>query len=258
MEQKNTKQIITLPIAIIIAGALIAGAVIFTKKSPATPAKTDGSPMSEALAVASSIGVKERDIKSCIENRDMQARVARDVDGAAPLAFGGTPYNIVIGPNDNRFAIPGAFPIEYFEKVIAIMEAETPRASKSFKMDDLEGIYNFVMENNALPTIIGDVTSKMMPIDEADHVRGSRDAKIMIVEYSDFECPYCQMHHETMKSLVEKSGDKLAWTYRHFPLTTIHDGAQLKAEASECIAQAKGPDAFWKYADADFVAVAAK
>lgn len=257
MEQKNTKQIITLPIAIIIAGALIAGAVIFTKKTGTAPAATNGTPLSEALAVASSVGVKERDIKSCIENRDMQARVTRDIDNGTALGFGGTPYNIVIGPNDNRFVVPGAFPIEFFEKVIAIMDAGTARGSQTFASDDIEGIYNYVMERNALPTITGDTTGKMLAVDATDHVRGNRDAKFMIVEYSDFECPYCQMHHDTMKALIEKH-DNVAWTYRHFPLVSIHDGAQLKAEAAECIAQEKGEDAFWKYADASFAAIAKK
>ncbi|MDA0208503.1 MAG: thioredoxin domain-containing protein [bacterium] len=80
-----------------------------------------------------------------------------------------------------------------------------------------------------------------------DHVRGNLNkAKVVLVEYSDFECPFCNRHHPTMQQIMEDYGDDVAWVWRHFPLS-FHPNAQKAAEASECAAdQGK----FWEMADA--------
>lgn len=85
-----------------------------------------------------------------------------------------------------------------------------------------------------------------------DHRLGSPDAPIVLVEYSDFQCPYCQMVHSTLKRLVEESNGTVAWVYRHLPLTSIHPQAMPAALASECVAEQLGEDGFWKFADAIF------
>lgn len=81
-----------------------------------------------------------------------------------------------------------------------------------------------------------------------DHIRGSKDAPVLLVEYSDFECPFCQRHHPTMKNILQKYGDKVAWVYKHFPLS-FHPQAMPAALASEC---ASDQGKFWEYADAIF------
>ncbi|MBT6253645.1 thioredoxin domain-containing protein [Candidatus Uhrbacteria bacterium] len=87
----------------------------------------------------------------------------------------------------------------------------------------------------------------MPEVTEDDHVRGDLDkAKVVLVEYSDFECPFCGRHHPTMEALAEKYGDDVAWVYRHFPLTNIHPNAIPAAEASEC---AGDQGKFWEMAD---------
>jgi protein-disulfide isomerase len=90
------------------------------------------------------------------------------------------------------------------------------------------------------------------PIDSTDHILGNPDAEIVIVEYSDLECPYCKGFHETMKKIMDEYGPtgKVAWVYRHFPLTQIHDQAQGAAEATECVAKLGGNDKFWQYTNA--------
>lgn len=89
----------------------------------------------------------------------------------------------------------------------------------------------------------------MPEVTDEDHVLGDlKKAKVVLVEYADFECPYCNRHHVTMKQLKEEYGDDIAWIYRHFPLTSIHPNATPAAIASECAAE-QGEDKFWEYAD---------
>lgn len=92
-----------------------------------------------------------------------------------------------------------------------------------------------------------DKTNLVEPVTEADHIRGSVSAPIKIVEYSDFDCPYCARFHETMKLIIGKySSDEVAWVYRHFPL---NEQSESVSQASECVAELAGNDAFWKFAD---------
>lgn len=87
--------------------------------------------------------------------------------------------------------------------------------------------------------------------DESDHVRGNPDAKVTIIEFSDFECPFCARLHPSLKRLTEENDD-VRWVYRHFPLSQIHSRALGAAVASECIAKLGGNDAFWEFADTAF------
>ncbi len=79
---------------------------------------------------------------------------------------------------------------------------------------------------------------------------GPADAPITIVEFSDFQCPYCTTAAATVKQVREKYGDKVSVVYRHFPLP-MHRQAGKAAEAAECAREQK-PDAFWGYHDALF------
>ncbi len=85
-----------------------------------------------------------------------------------------------------------------------------------------------------------------------DHIDGSLDADVILIEYSDFECPFCASFHPTAKQAVADYGGKLAVVYRHFPLDSIHPKARPAAVASECIFELSGKDAFWKFADTVF------
>ncbi len=85
-------------------------------------------------------------------------------------------------------------------------------------------------------------------IREDDHVRGNRDAGVVIVEYGDFQCPYCARARSTLAELQQRHGDRIALVYRHLPLP-MHPNAGPAAEAAEA-AGAQGK--FWEMHDALF------
>ena len=95
-------------------------------------------------------------------------------------------------------------------------------------------------------------TSQVRPITSADHITGNINAKIVIVEYSDIECPFCKVFHATMHKVVENSDGKVAWVFRHYPIPQLHPKAFHEAEATECAWEQGGNDAFWKYVDRIF------
>ncbi len=83
-----------------------------------------------------------------------------------------------------------------------------------------------------------------------DHVFGAPRADVTIIEYSDYECPYCKSFHGTPQEVVKRLGGKVNMVWRHFPLDFHNPAAQKEAEASVCAAKVGGNDAFWKYTDA--------
>jgi len=90
------------------------------------------------------------------------------------------------------------------------------------------------------------------PVSDDDHIRGNKDAKVTIIEYSDLECPFCKSFHPTVNDILQTYGNDVRLVYRHFPLGNIHPSAQKAAEASECVAELGGNDKFWEYVDKIF------
>lgn len=85
------------------------------------------------------------------------------------------------------------------------------------------------------------------PVDEDnDHIRGNVDASITLVEYSDFECPFCGRFTPTIEQILATYPDDVRIVYRHFPLRSIHPNAAKAAEASECAGE---QGKFWEYHD---------
>ena len=81
---------------------------------------------------------------------------------------------------------------------------------------------------------------------ERDHIRGPDDAPVTLVEYGDFECPYCGQAEGVIRELLSSFGGDLRYVWRHLPLNDVHPNAQLAAEASEA-ASAQGK--FWEIYD---------
>jgi protein-disulfide isomerase len=82
-----------------------------------------------------------------------------------------------------------------------------------------------------------------------DHIRGPVDAPVTLLEYGDYECPYCGAAYPIVNAILAQAGDGLRFVFRHFPLTTMHPHAELAAEAAEA-AGAQGR--FWEMHDTLF------
>lgn len=92
-------------------------------------------------------------------------------------------------------------------------------------------------------------TKVSLEVTKDDHVRGESNAIVTLVEFSDFQCPFCQRFHPTVIQALSEYSDSLRWVYKHFPLDAIHLQARPAAEASECAAE---QGKFWEFADALF------
>ena len=225
-----------IPISIVIAGLFIGGGLFFSNSAPATNEVT-GQPNQPAQPaakltvpqLAEKAGVDADAFNECVQDARFRADVESDMANAIATGGQGTPWSILVGPGGKTYPINGALPLQAIEQVIALAKSEAsqgPAASENPKTNDYA------------------------PVTDTDHVRGNIDAEIMIIEYSDFDCPFCGRFHESMQSVVDKyPGNEVAWVYRHFPLEQIHPNAPGVALASECVAELGGNDAFWTFAD---------
>jgi protein-disulfide isomerase len=92
--------------------------------------------------------------------------------------------------------------------------------------------------------------SQLLAIDPLrDHIRGNIDAELSLIEYADFNCPYCRRFHPAAKQLIKTSGGNVNWVYRHFPLGARQANTRKLAEAAECVAEIGGKNAFWYFTD---------
>jgi len=88
-----------------------------------------------------------------------------------------------------------------------------------------------------------------LPVSERDHIQGSANAVVTVIEYGDYECPFCGEAHTIVKEVQNRLGDKLRFVFRNFPLSKIHPHSRRAAEVAEAAA-AQG--LFWEMHDCLF------
>ena len=86
------------------------------------------------------------------------------------------------------------------------------------------------------------------PVSSSDYMRGDKNAKLTLIEYSDLECPYCKSFHPTMQQILADYKGQVNWVFRDFPLS-FHANAEKEAEASLCIGKLGGNDKYWSFID---------
>jgi protein-disulfide isomerase len=93
------------------------------------------------------------------------------------------------------------------------------------------------------------ISTKLLGTSNTEHVLGNNRAPVTLVEYSDFQCPFCKRHYPVLKQVLANYKNKVRIIYKHFPLSNIHPLAQKAAEASECASE---QGKFWEMHDKIF------
>ncbi|MFA5070470.1 MAG: thioredoxin domain-containing protein [Patescibacteria group bacterium] len=166
---------------------------------------------------ASDLGLDITKFNSCINDGEKTKTVTDMATAGQALGVQGTPATFV-----NGYLVSGAIPYA-----------------------DFKAIVDEVLAGNAPTSQYAEKTAVDVKVTEADHVEGDAGVKVTLVEYSDFQCPYCLNHASTLKQILEEYSGKVKIIFRHFPLS-FHANAQLAAEASEC-ASVQGK--FWEMHD---------
>ncbi len=96
---------------------------------------------------------------------------------------------------------------------------------------------------------------QMPAVNENDHKQGAQNPVVTLVEYSDYDCPFCNRVHPTLERIVEEYPNQVAWVYRHYPLDALHPTARTAAEVSECVAKYGSNDKFWELTDEIFTRI---
>lgn len=191
-----------------------------TNNNPSAPAY-------DFVALAKAAGADEDDFNKCLSDKKYASKISTQSTEAQTAGGKGTPYSIIMS-GDIRVPINGAQPLTVIKEALdAIINNDSAKLAALNQ-----------------PTLNLPAVNK-----DSDHIKGNKDAKITIVEYSDMECPYCQRFHPTMQQVIADYGDKVNWVYRHFPLTSIHPNAMNLALSSECVAELEGNDKFWEFVD---------
>lgn len=128
---------------------------------------------------------------------------------------------------------------------LAILIAGAIIAGAVFLRDNKENSVNTSRQENQ------QVSINLDPVTEDDRILGSPEAPIILVEYSDTECPFCKRFHETMHTIIDNYGasGEVAWVYRHFPITQLHSKAVTESRAIECASEQGGNQVFWSFTD---------
>ncbi len=219
--------------AIIIGAVIIAGAVFLSKGMPTNTT------LSDKGGILSTLDINEKKFKACYDAKTPEVKIRANMASAEkatkhiPEEQGrGTPYSVAYSKKTGtKVEIAGAYPIE---AVKGMIDGLLDGKSKGQPEIDLD------------------------PVTEDDHYFGSKDAEIVIVEYSDLECPFCARFHGTMHQVVKDYNGKVAWVYRHLPLEGLHPNAFNKALSSECVYDLGGDTKFWMYIDSLFKAAEPK
>lgn len=223
--------LLTLPLAIVIAGVLIAGSVMYSnvwaKNNLANTGQATG-PKTGTIQYtlidikkwAKKVVPDAKAFNACLDSGKYAEAVKASGDQGATLGVQGTPSFFI-----NGIFVEGAVPFANLQSIVDNeLAKKTPKTTKR-------------------------TTITVAP---NEHIRGDINAPVIIVEYSDFQCPFCRMFFsQTLPDLLKTYVDtgKARLVYRQFPLFSIHPMAEKSAEATEC---ASDQGKFWEMHDAIF------
>ncbi|MCX6745824.1 MAG: thioredoxin domain-containing protein [Candidatus Parcubacteria bacterium] len=190
---------------------------IFTGGRSACLAQTNGGSASSTAKVA-------KNFETCLASTKYDSLIQANQSEGSQLGVQGTPATFV-----NGYLVSGALPYEAFKQLIdELLAGKTP--NDTFLQDQ--------------------TTKKIVKVDmpqiiESDHVTGAKNGKITLVEFSDFQCPYCGKNKTTMDQILKAYPNDVTLVFKHFPLS-FHPFAKPAVVASEC---ANEQGKFWEMYD---------
>lgn len=206
------------------------GATGTTQGQQASPLSVDN-----LKKYAKDLGLNTGKFNQCLDSGEKKKLVDADESYGASLGVQGTPGFFVNG----RF-FAGAFPFEFFKEVI---DKEIAGTATDNCKDYSETLQKYCQDAQQKAF---DPVPKKIDLGNAPS-EGASNPKVTLVEFSDFQCPFCIRAYPTVKKILETYKNEVRLYYRQFPLTNIHPFAEKAAEASVCVLDQGGQDKFWKF-----------
>lgn len=194
--------------------------------------------------LAEELGLDLDAYQACIESGEKEALVAQGVMEAQALGFSGTPsFHIVRDATNDAYPLVGAQPYDQFAAIMdALIAGETPQVAQPDEGNNGgDGEIPFWATAEGLQPDPDNPGYTLA----GDQYRGSPEAQVVVIEFSDFQCPFCRRHVlETQPTLDEQfvDTDQIFWVFKHFPLS-IHPQAPAAGVAAECAAN---QNSFWE------------
>jgi len=231
------------PMAVLIGSAMIAGAILYinrddvTQQPSAAVAAANPAPVSSAssqessapptdllaafLSYAKQVGIDPAKFQTCLADPNRGSTINKHLQRGTALNVDGTPTFVI-----NNKKVIGAQPTAIFQEVIAAELAGSPTT--------LDGYSASVKALAATVPPRFEILPARVDISEA-FIEGNAKAKVMIAEFSDFQCPFCKRWTEdTLKTLRPQLGADVAIAFLHFPIVQIHPNAGNASLASLC------------------------
>ena len=193
-----------------------------------------GATLRDALdGYAESLGLDLASFGQCVQSAEAEEAVVEQLQQGVALGVNGTPTFFI----NDKF-ISGAQPAWVFAEVIAAELSGSPSSIDEYS-DDLQVLARRDPPGLAIVPQRPDVAGAA--------IEGSPDARVMIVEFSDFQCPFCRRwYDDTLPQLRDLIGDDVALAFVHFPLTQIHPNAPAAHVAAHCAGE---QGKFWEMHD---------
>ena|SRR3989338_8091126 len=190
---------------------------------------------------AKELGLNTGKFNKCLDSGEKKTLVEKDTAYGSSLGVQGTPGFFING----KF-LGGAFPFSSFKEII---DKELDGTSSSICTDYSAQLQEVCTTTAKDPNRVSfDPVAKEIDV-KGMTAEGPENAKVTIVEFSDFECPFCVRAYPTVKQILSEYKNYVRFYYKQFPLNNIHPNAQKAAEASLCAAdQGK----FWEWHDKIF------
>lgn len=175
-------------------------------------------PSESNIEIAARLGLDAEEFSSCLESEEMTKKVNDQMASGSKSGVSGTPGNFLVDTQTGlAIELGGAVPLANLKSQFASLKSGT-----GTKID-------------------------IDPVTSEDFVRGNASARYMLMEWSDFDCPYCKTFQNTAETFIAENAD-VKWVYRQFPLD-FHPTAFSKSVAALCAGKIGGNDMFWAFAD---------